>query len=191
MLGRLARLLGWQRNPLRRRADRIEAAVITGLLVVFLIAGPILAIVAGRLTDDFELRQQRAERSWRQVPATLLQSPAAAIGTAYGTSGSWAPARWQAPGGGPRTGLVPAPLNAPAGQRVPIWEDASGRLEVMPVTQLDIDCDVTLAAAITPMLLACLLVIAGWSARQLLDRQRLAGWERAWRTVGPRWTRQP
>jgi hypothetical protein len=40
-------MLGWDRNPLRRRIDRVEAAVVAGLAVVFLAAAPVLMAVTG------------------------------------------------------------------------------------------------------------------------------------------------
>ena len=46
-LTRLARALGLDRNPLRRTSDRTEAWIRVGLLAVFLIAGPVVAIGAG------------------------------------------------------------------------------------------------------------------------------------------------
>ena len=39
---RQSRMLGWDRNPLRRRIDRVEAAVVAGLIAVFLISAPVL-----------------------------------------------------------------------------------------------------------------------------------------------------
>src|SRR5260370_23639139 len=45
-LTRLARALGLDRNPLRRATDRAEAWIRVGLLAVFLIAGPMAALVA-------------------------------------------------------------------------------------------------------------------------------------------------
>ena len=49
-LARCARRLGVGRNPLRRRTDRIEAAIILATLILLLVAVPLAAIVmpAGR-----------------------------------------------------------------------------------------------------------------------------------------------
>ena len=44
---RRSRMLGWDRNPLRRRIDRVEAGMITGLILVFLITAPVLVAVTG------------------------------------------------------------------------------------------------------------------------------------------------
>ena len=44
---RRSRMLGWDRNPLRRRIDRVEAVVVAGLIAVFLISAPVLGAAAG------------------------------------------------------------------------------------------------------------------------------------------------
>ena len=40
-------MLGWDRNPMRRRIDRVEAAMVAGLIAVFLISAPVLGAAAG------------------------------------------------------------------------------------------------------------------------------------------------
>jgi hypothetical protein len=187
----LRRRLGWDRNPLRRRADRLEAAVFAGLLAGFLVGAPVLAIVAGRVTDGNELREQHSERAWRQVPATLLVSAATVIDLASGSAVAWAPARWTAPGQRTRRGLVEVDMAVAAGQRVRVWTNGAGRLAGPPLTRQAIQLDVTLAALIAPVVLALVLLTAGGSARLILNRRRLADWDRAWDAVGPRWTPQP
>ena len=47
---RLIRALGLDGNPIRRATDRAEAWIRAGLLVVFLIAGPIAAVIVGQWT---------------------------------------------------------------------------------------------------------------------------------------------
>ena len=47
---RLTRALGLDSNPLRRTSDRAEAWIRAGLLVVFLIAGPMAAVIVGQWT---------------------------------------------------------------------------------------------------------------------------------------------
>jgi hypothetical protein len=187
----LSRRLGWDRNPLRRRADRVEAAVVTGLLAGFLIGAPILAVVAGRMTDASELRRQYSERSWRQVPATLLVSPAMVVAPGFGSTDAWVPARWTAPDHRIRRGLVELDTAAGAGQQVRVWTDAAGRLTGPPVSRQAVQLDVTLAVLIAPAALAVALLVTAGSARLVLNRRRAADWERAWDAIGPRWTRQP
>jgi hypothetical protein len=38
-----------------------------------------------------------------------------------------------------------------------------------------------------PVLLALLLMLAGWIVRITLNRRRLADWENEWNAVEPRW----
>src|ERR1700729_3079083 len=64
------------RNILRRRSDRIESAIVAGLLAFFMLAGPGAAIAAGSLADHSVLGQVRAQQSWHQVTATLVHPEA-------------------------------------------------------------------------------------------------------------------
>jgi len=66
---RIARKLGLGGNPLRRRTDKIEARVAALLLAVFLIGAPLLSVAAIGWAGHAGAAGQRAERSWRQVPA--------------------------------------------------------------------------------------------------------------------------
>jgi len=187
----LRRRLGWDRNPLRRRVDRVEAAVFAGLVVAFLIGAPVLGLVAGRVTDGMELRQHHSERAWRQVPATLLVSAATVADPVSGSAYAWVPARWRAPGRPARRGLVWVDTAARAGQHVRVWTDASGRLTTAPLTRPAIQLNVLVAALIAPVVLGLGLLTAGGSTRLILNRRRLAGWNQAWDAAGPRWTPQP
>jgi hypothetical protein len=92
---RRSRMLGWDRNPLRRRIDRVEAAMVAGLIAVFLISVPGLAAVAGHWAAAAGMREQRTEMAWRLVPATVLGSTRGEIPS--GPAGQvWMPARWTA-----------------------------------------------------------------------------------------------
>jgi hypothetical protein len=190
--GQLARLLRWRDgNPLRRRTDRLEAAIVTGLLATFLIAAPVLAIVAGRVTNDMGLREQRAEQSWQQVSATVMQGVATAIEPTYGSTGNWVLARWTTPGGRQLKGLLSVDTTARPGQRIRIWINGAGHLTAPPLSHTEIEFNVALAALVAPVVLAVVLLAAAGSVHLVLNRRRMADWEQAWRSVGPRWTRQP
>jgi len=114
---RLARRLGLDGNPLRRRTDKIEAWLATLTLVVFLTGAPVLSVAAGR--------------AW-----VTGHSP---------------------------TGPL---LNHGA---------VLGREAV--------------AAVVVPVALGWVLLCLAEVGRWVLDRRRLAGWDAAWATVGPQWTR--
>jgi hypothetical protein len=133
-----ARKPGWNRSPLRRRIDRAETAAMSVLLAALLIVGPLLAIFAGRATDAAALREQHAERGWYQVTAVLTQSVGPAVLEPGEMDVAWVRARWTERGDRQRTGIVAAPLNSQAGQRVPVWLAHSGQPAHAPLSAADV-----------------------------------------------------
>jgi hypothetical protein len=187
---RRTRILWPDGNILRRRWDRLETVVVISLAALFLIAGPAIAIAAGRLADGSMLRQVRAEHAWHRVTATLASRDARRLETA---ASSWvvlsARASWTA-GGHARTGRVPVSPGTGKHGTVAIWVDAAGRLTGPPSARADLPLEVAVVAASAPLGLACILAMAGVGARGALDRRRLADWENCWRAIGPKWSRQ-
>jgi len=187
---RRSRMLGWDGNPLRRRLDRVEAVMIAGLIAVFLIAGPVLAVVAGHWTLSAGIREQRAEAAWRPVSATMLQSALPeGGGVPYAANTVWVLARWTAPDGQMRLGPIPVSPPAAAGSRARVWVTRSGSLTGPPLGQSDVQARVAAATLLTPLVLGLLLCYAGHAGRLVLARRRLADWDQAWRAVEPGWTR--
>jgi hypothetical protein len=173
-------------NPLRRPVDRREARLIAGLLVIFLIASPLVAVLGAHLSYSASLRQLHAQRSWREVTATLVQN---VIDTS-GTTGGWAPvaaARWTAPDGHTRHGIIPVDGSAQPGQHVTIWVDGAGQPTMSPVPRIGAVLSAVTIGLAMPGVLALLLVLAGWIMRMILNRRRLADWENEWTAVEPRW----
>jgi hypothetical protein len=171
------------RNPLRRRCDRVEAAILAGLVAAFVVGGSVAAVAAGRWSYDSALRTEHAGQAvWHQVPAVLLT-------TAQGWSPATARARWTAPGGARRTGWVPAPAGAPAGTTVRVWVDAAGRAAEPPLRHSQVVGQAVMAAMAAVFAVAVLLGGVGWFARRVADRRRLAAWDAAWRGTGPKWSR--
>ena len=185
-MSRLARMLAG-RNPLRRRIDRFEGAVLVALLAVFGVAVALAAIVA---THTYQ--SQQAVASLRPAVAVLVQHgpPADSLSGAGQVE-----ARWRVPGGGERSGVltaatVPGISGAAAGTRVAVWLNRSGQpagpppgLAVMIIYALVTGGAVTAVAGVA-------LLVAYALARYVLDRRRLAGWETAWARTGPSWTVQ-
>lgn len=190
-LARCARRLGFDRNPLRRRTDRIEAAIRLATMVLLLVAVPIAAIVAGQLTDHLALRDAHAQQgAEHEVTAVLLrQARAAVVPDPYASVQlTYVLARWQPPGKPPRSGQVLALAGARAGSTVAVWIDGSGALASPPPGHRDIVGDVTVAA-ITTCLAASLLVLGSNAlALRVLDRRRLRAWDAEWRATGPLWS---
>ena len=161
----LARRMGVDANPLRRGCDRAEGWVRLGLVVVFLVASPLAAIGLGHLTNDASIRAARAQAaSEHWVPAVLLErvsrnpnDPLA--GT---TQLAWTQARWTAPDGRQRRGEVPAEVGSRAGRQVHIWVDEAGDLVYGPIGQGQIASRVIAVVALTPAVLAVILLSVAW-----------------------------
>lgn len=184
-----ARRIAGDGNPLRRRVDKIEAVVLTLLAVIFLIAAPLLAIVAARVAGAAASREQRADAGWTRVRAVLQQNAAAGqVGLDGDWDTSWVRASWTMPPGQQRSGLLPVALNARAGRPVMIWVTRRGQLAHPPVTSSDVRDRKAIAATVTPAGLAVLLTVAAACARFAANRRRMNGWTRDWAATGPRWS---
>jgi hypothetical protein len=190
---RLARTLGLDGNPLRRATDRAMAWIRVGMVAAFLTGGPLAAIGAGHWTYRAAMTEARAQAADRHsARAVLLEPtpPAVTMAAAPGGDQDRALARWEGPGATPRTGDVLATSGLPAGSRVTMWLDASGKLAGPPLQPGQIiDRTIGVAAAV-PAVLALALLTAWWLAQRIADRRRLAAWDAAWSTVGPQWTRR-
>lgn len=190
-LARLARWLGFDRNPLRRGTDRIEAALRLVMMIVLVVAVPIAAVAAGRQADHLALNQAHAQQAAnRQVTAVLLRdAPATGVPDPYTSVQTvWVPARWQPPGQPSRTGEVLALAGARQGSTVRTWIDASGAVTNPPLDHRDIAGDVCIAVVATCLVSWLVLLLSGMLARRALNRRRLSAWEAEWRAFGPLWS---
>ena len=189
----LARRTGVDANPLRRGCDRAEAWVRLGLVLAFLIASPLAAIGLGHLTNDASVRAARAQAASEQrVPAVLLRKVSRnSNDPLYASSElAWTRARWTAPDGQKRIGEVPAPVGSLAGRQVPIWVNHIGQLVYPPIGQGQIASRVIAVVALTPAVLAVLLLGMASLTRRLLDRRRMSTWAAEWSAVEPQWTKR-
>ena len=190
-LGRVLRGRRLDRNPLRRRSDRVETAVLGLLLAAFLAGAPFAAHAAGSWAYATSAREAQAQRaSLRQVPATLLQ--AAPAGNAYTNDGGVpeADAQWRAADGQMRTGEVFVSAGAAAGSTVLVWTNRTGQLTGPPLGLTQLQGRDQLAAGAAVGSLAAALIVVGWLARKSLYRRRLAAWDADWLANGPRWSQR-
>jgi hypothetical protein len=189
---RCVRWLGLDRNPLRRPADRIEAAVRLATAMLILVAVPIAAFVAGQRADQRFLRDAQAQRrADRQVSAVLTQDvPVSSTATdPYVTvQTTWAPARWTAPDGSAHSGQVLVPAGVSRGTKTPIWINASGAITDPPAGHSDVVAEVSVTVMVTSLGLIIVPLSALGLTRRALDRRRLGAWEAEWRAAGPLWT---
>ena len=188
---RLGRWLGFDRNPLRRGTDRVEAVLRLVLILLLAAAVPATAVVAGRWADHQALRQAQAEQAADHlVTAVLLQNaPASGPPDPYtSVPTTWVLARWQPPGRPSRTGEVLALAGAQKGSTVRTWIDPSGEITDPPTDHRVIAGYVCLAV-MAACLLSWLVLLAAWGlVRRGLDRRRLSAWEAEWRASGPHWS---
>jgi hypothetical protein len=177
------------RNPVRRSSDRAETAIVAGLLAAFLAGAPAAAVATDGWAHGVAAHVQHAqEAAWHQVPAVL--STAAVRPTAAGYPGpvlSPVRARWTAPDGEQRSGVVAVPPGTPVGHQVKVWVDSAGRLTGPPLRDHQVGEQAMLAGVVASALLGLLLLCAGMLARRVLDVRRMAAWDAEWRVTGPRW----
>jgi hypothetical protein len=184
--GRVFRLHRLDWNPLRRWSDRAETAVLGVLIAAFAVGVPFAVYAAGSLAHAMAAREQQAQDATvHRVTATLLQ-PAPVWNAETGALAT--DARWRAPDGQVRTGLVDAPSGAKEGSAVPVWVNQAGQIADPPLTASEVAAQADLAETLTVGGLALLLITAGWLARRALDRRRMAAWDADWFANGPRWT---
>jgi hypothetical protein len=189
---RLSRRLGVDGNPLRRRADKIEAWLTPAAIAVFLGLCPVIGIGVSAWAHAENAAVERAElTSWHSVRAVLLQP---APGPAQSDNGAntwtvWVPARWST-GGRQYKRAVPVPAGTPARSTVTVWLNRVGAVQTPPASASQVAWLADTATAIGLAALAVVLGLLAWLVRRALDQRRLAGWESAWLTVGPRWSRR-
>ena len=178
------------RNPLRRRADRLEFAALTALLAVFLIGAPLIALLVGHWAYTGADRAARSENtSWHPVSAVIKQGVPKAAFSPYGTATfAQVPAVWTAPDGATRTGKVTAVAGTAPGSTITVWTDRSGTLTGPPLQPPQVADQAALVGAMAVTGFAGGLIVAGVVARRALDRRRLAAWDSAWDATGPLWS---
>ena len=189
---RVKRHRGWlrglwpDRNPLRRPADRVEAAIVAGLLAAFVAGAPLAALAVGNWSHAVGFRVEHAQQSaWHQVPATLFATAPYPGYTGYEAQ---VPARWTAQNGTRVSAEIPAPAGAKAGSTLLVWVDAAGHLTGPPLRHDQVTGQAALAALLAALSVGMLALCAGLVAHSGLERRRLAAWDSDWRVTEPQWT---
>ncbi len=193
-LARLVRWLGFDRNPLRRGTDRIEAVLRLVMMIMLVAAVPVAAVFAGQHADHMALNRAHAQRAKDHLVTAVLLQRAGASGVPDPYTSvqiTWVPARWQPPGLSPRTGEVLAPAGSPKGSTVRTWIDASGAVTNPPPDHRDIVGDVCIVVVATCFVSWLVLLASAALARRALDRRRLNAWDAEWRASGPLWSGHP
>jgi hypothetical protein len=186
---RLARRLGLDRNPLRRRSDRLESALLlVGALLVAVAAA--VGVAVGGHVAEAGLRRGATEQATRhRTVAVLLTDTAIPTGrvATLGPVPATARASWPA-GGRTRTGTIDTRQGLAKGDTTTIWVDSRGRPVEPPANRADAVTDGAAAGFAVPVG-TLLMVWIGWLvARWRLNRARYAVWDGDWSRVEPGWT---
>ncbi|HKS49659.1 MAG TPA: hypothetical protein VJT49_32020 [Amycolatopsis sp.] len=182
-LTRQWRLLRPGRNPLARRCDRIEAAVLILAVVLCLAAIPLVILLGASVhaRQSEVARAQAAERHQAMAVTLTDVGPAAANDTpAAATTAEQTPVQWGLPDGGARTGVVSVASATPAGSLVPIWLDRNGDVTTAPMSPVKAVALASGFAVLAWIGIAVAVVVLTRAVRVLLDRSRAAAWSREW-----------
>jgi hypothetical protein len=183
---RLARLLAG-RNPLRRPHDRMEGATILVLTVAFLATMMWAAFLGARLY------QSQLAVAAQLRPATAILTQDAPRPDIRPVPTGQVLAHWPGPGGREKSGMLeavttPGISGAVAGARVLVWLNRLGQPVAPPPGRAWMMVGAVLMALAVAAGIASGLLIPYRLCRLVLDRRRLAAWESAWASTGPRWT---
>ncbi|WP_037890862.1 Rv1733c family protein [Streptomyces viridochromogenes] len=177
----------WRRNPLKRRADAVEAWALLAAWVLTVLTG-VLAGLTTAGTVEHSMARERVE--WRPVVALLTER---APGTADSRSGTasgehvWAKVRWYAPDGSPHTGQARVRPGSGVGTPVTVWTDAQGRLVTRPATESEARSRAALVGGLAGVCAGFVPFVAGRAVRRRLESRRIDQWGHEWARVGPLW----
>lgn len=182
---RFLRLHRFDRNPLRRRWDRLESLALLLAVSLFALCTVPAAAVAGALHAD----GVAAERHGRWVQARLLTDAPARVSPESTMVHTTAKVRWNDADGTARTGVAPVVPGTEAGTEVRVWLTPGGKLVTGPPDRLETVTRAVFAGVGVQLLAGGVLLLGYMTVRRLLDRRRAAAWESAWNAADLRWGR--
>jgi hypothetical protein len=188
---RHARGLLPDRNPLRRRTDRVEAYLLAGLFVAAAAGAPLAAQAASRAAYSSALRTQQEQLATRQQVKAKLTEAAGSAMNGY-TLNEYVPtmATWKSATGKPGSGHVLAQTGSAEGSPVTVWVAPNGDLASPPLTVAQVagQGDAGALGAVAGVIVAFLTGTG--VVRYVMYRRRMAAWEADWLLTAPMWNRQ-
>jgi len=184
----IARRFALDRNPLRRKSDRIEAWILLVLTVAFLPMSIVTAVGASHWAEQ-SARCEYAAQRLQEVSAVLLQAAPATDPAVDGSASVLVRARWPVDRATHIGDIAVVPGTA-RGTTVQIWITKNGNVATPPLTSAQIDARVVAGIVLAPMAVALALWLLLCLVRWPLNRRRLASWAASWTSVGPRWTQR-
>jgi len=185
---RFLRLHRFDRNPLRRRWDRLESVTLVVAAVLFALCAVPAVAVAGAFHAD----GVAAERHGRWVEARLLADAPAPMRVSPESTmvRTTAKVRWSDADGTVRTGVAPVVPGTEAGTTVRLWLAPGGKLVTGPPDRLETVTRAVFAGVGVQLLAGGVLLLGYLTIRRLLDRRRAAAWDAAWSAADLRWGRR-
>ncbi|GKQ39313.1 hypothetical protein [Streptomyces sp. A012304] len=179
----------WRRNPLKRRADTVEAWVLLGAWALTVLVGVLAGWATSRSVEQ-GLARERTE--WRPVAGRLTErapgKPAARPGAASGDQ-VWAKVGWTGPDGSTHTGQIRVSPGSAAGTGVTVWTDRQGRLVTRPATAAQARLRASLVGGLAGVGAATLPYAGGRVLRGRLERRRVEQWDADWARFDALWGR--
>lgn len=182
-----AHRLGFGRNPLRRWADRAEAALLWCALIAALLLVPAGAAVGTTVRNSLTASAAPQRAVLHEVRARTLENSERMVPGAPGDVRSRARVSYTDPQGTVREGIASVVMGTKAGVEMTIWLDSSGNIAAAPRSRSD-SATFGAAAGIFTVLGSWLLLWGLFGlARLPLDRRRSRDLDAEWDTVAPRW----
>jgi len=185
------RKLGLDRNPLRRRADRVEAWLTVVVALAVMAMGPFAVWSAASAAHDSAAAAVQRDKRYRsfQVAAVLRDDPARYL--VHGADGvdqqGSVPARWTGPDKSVHSGLVDPPSGARCGGSVVITTDVHGNVVDPPIPPNPVGAAVISGGCAAVVLLAVAAVMVAL-IRWLTNRSRMSDWQTEWLLVERGWS---
>ncbi|MFD9319997.1 hypothetical protein ACFWDQ_20360 [Streptomyces sp. NPDC060053] len=169
----------WRRNPLKRRADTVEAWVVLGVWALTVLAG-LLAGWATAGSVEHGLARERVE--WRPLLGRLTEQAPGKAAVNGSTAGDqvWAKVGWTGPDGSAHQGQVRVGPGSAAGTPVTVWTDRQGRLVTKPATAAQARLRASLVGGLAGVGAATLPFAGGRVLRGRLERRRVEQWDVDW-----------
>ncbi|WP_228001779.1 Rv1733c family protein [Nocardia australiensis] len=180
---RTCRRVGLDRNPMRRREDRLQEVIAVVLTVLFLIMIPVAAMTIGGRVYETETRAAQAEAAQlHTVDATVVE---------VGQTPIYAPVtptkvEWHDSAGTAHTSDYTVTGIVKPGGTVTVWVNNAGKVVEPPSATRAI----SKAVVVTTVVGFAVLALFGgcyFGMRRGLDRRRSRLWETEWATVGLTW----
>ncbi|NEC32330.1 hypothetical protein [Streptomyces rubrogriseus] len=181
----------WQRNPLRRRSDVVEAWTKVVVALLLFVAAPALGAATawwGHGQAQAIVAAQRAER--HHVRATVVDRTPGTLSTGQlgGQHSYRATVHWKAPDGAEKSTTARVPADSRHGDTVDVWLDSHGQSVPPPSDGAEIWQHSATIGSFTTIGTVLTVLLAHRAVRAVAMRHRMAEWDRDWALTEPQWT---